>query len=158
MTLCDDRGPRPTDKSKEDDLHNTTEYMDYGELDIAGTLMDIFEHQQFSSNISIEPGDKIRVLSNIVKIELDDVKNDHIPVATIPNLKNQTSCTRKIVFVPSSTWLMILNIVSFILGFSTFLSSLILIFKFENFCRRDLYIKTAQTYHPEHVSLTSSCE
>ena len=54
MTLCDDRGPRPTDKSKEDDLHNTTEYMDYGELDIAGTLMDIFEHQQFSSNISID--------------------------------------------------------------------------------------------------------
>ena len=71
ITVCDNRGPRPIDQSKDNDLHNATEYMDYGELDIAGTLMDIFEHQQFSSNISIEPGDKIRVLSNIVKIELE---------------------------------------------------------------------------------------
>lgn len=157
LVTCGDRGPRPTVK-----IGNNTDLVDYEEVDIAGTLMDLFNNQQFSSNLSFEPGDKIRVLSNIVKIQLDEVSQDEHsnPISISNDLKptEETDCKSKVIFVSSSYWLIILNIVTLIITFSTFVLSIILIYKAQEVHRSRLYFPADNKYNNEQVSLTSSCQ
>ena len=157
LVTCGDRGPRPTAK-----IENTTDLVEYDEVDIAGTLMDLFNNQHFSSNLSFEPGDKIRVLSNIVKIQLDEESQEEnsnpITMNNDLNPIEKADCKSKVIFLPSSYWLFILNIVTFITTFSTFVLSIILIYKAQEVHRSQLYFPAQNRYNNEQVSLTSSCE
>ena len=164
---CDTRGPRPTAGSREAQniTNQESDYVtDYGELDIANTLMDLFQTQQFTSNVTFEPGDKIRVLSNIVKIELDDSHSENARPPAMNQVSNQQrgqepACQRKIFVIPSYTYTLIfLNILTFILTTTTFISSLILIYKNERTKRNSIYYHAEQPSPHEHVSLTSCSE
>ena len=86
--------------------------------------MDLFNNQHLSSNLSFEPGDKIRVLSNIVKIQLDEVSQEENsnPISINNDLKptEEANCKSTVIFVPSSYWLIILNIVTLFFDFFRF--------------------------------------
>ena len=164
---CDTRGPRPTAGSREAQniTNQESDYVtDYGELDIANTLMDLFQTQQFTSNVTFEPGDKIRVLSNIVKIELDDSQTENAKPASMTQTSYrqhgpESTCERKVFVIPSHTYTLIfLNILTFILTTTTFISSLILISQNNRTKRNDVYYRAEQPCPHEHVSLTSCSE
>ena len=165
---CDPRGPRPTADSIEVKNDTNSDYVnensDYGELDIANTLMDLFQTQHFTSNVTFEPGDKIRVLSNIVKIELDDSQTENAKPASMTQTSYrqygpESTCERKVFVIPSHTYTLIfLNILTFILTTTTFISSLILISQNNRTKRNDVYYRAEQPCPHEHVSLTSCSE
>lgn len=152
LALGENRGPRPNNVTLH--ISNSSDY----EIDLAGTLMDIFDNRQVDDGL--DSGDKIRVLSNIIRIELDDT-TDHASTSIMnenSHQKNNTACTSRVVYLsPYSNIRFILTILTFILGLITFIVSLVLLHKSQLENRRNVYLRAEQPY-PEQVSLTSSRE
>ena len=154
-----ERGPRPTNVLE---VINSTVDNDYTEVDIAGTFMDIFESSRLGSNATNDPGDKIRVLSNIVRIQLDDNFHDELS-NSVTNMRTEdrnSSCIQKTIVVTPiySKVQFFLSVFTFIITLTTFISSLVLIYKTEILKRRNIYIRAENSYPQERVSFTSSGE
>ena len=155
-----ERGPRPQNTTEDNVIIDE----DYQEFDVASTLMDIFQTQHNPSNFTFEPGDKIRVLSNIVKIELDDIHDETVHSAPMTHLNNaaaetDSACSRRIFIVPSYTYVILfLNILTSILTLTNLIASVYILFNDNTSKRNSVYFRAEQSCPHEHVSLTSSGE
>ena len=155
MSALEDRGPRP----------NATEIADdsSSELDIADRLLDIIQLARPNDSFVYEQAnpDKIRVLSNIIRIQLDDVTHDSSQIRQDSTFESQDSSTELEIVADKSDCsqnsfqllFLILTIVTLVFGlYCSVLTTII----FLDRQKTGLYIRTEETYPLEEHSLTSS--
>ena len=150
------RGPRPTVKNATAISFDDST----SELDIADQLIDIIEAVTPNESCEYESSnpDKIRVLSNIIQIELDEVTHDSTQMqsdvqqatkdTTIEMEKDHRCCER-----PFSNLFIVVTIIALALGLYCSILTTILFFDRQ---KKGLYFRADQPCTPEEHSLASS--
>ena len=142
--MCDQKGPRPnvTAPIKQDETTTTT--VGLSEEDLVTTLFNIAHYQ--------DPPDKVRVLSNIIQIELDEANheaNDHEYSITSP----KESACHGIIMFPRSNAIFYLTIVSVLFSFFSSLTTFLFLIRKP---RESIYYRAPAVDSHESSSLTYS--
>ena len=145
LILGQERGPRPKVNCTAMPVEQeATEQMEtVTELDIANTLMNLF--QPGESELTTTDGDKIRVLSNIVRIDVDETTHK-------TNDESEGKFQNCLIF-PRSLAIFYLTILSVAFSVMSFLTPFFLLHRKP---KENLYIKAEPVYTPEASSLTYS--
>ena len=142
IIMCYQKGPRPnvTAPIKQDETTTTT--VGLSEEDLVTTLFNIAHYQ--------DPPDKVRVLSNIIQIELDEANheaNDHEYSITSPK---ESACHGVVMFPRSIFYLTILSV---LFSFFSFLTTIVF---FMQRPKESFYIRASPVDSNESSSLTYS--
>ena len=137
LVLCLERGPRPNVSSTvSSKLTEVVTEEALTELDIANALMNLFQSPYEGEQQTVD-GDSIRVLSNIIQIDLDETARPTHNHEYSVNITDSQTCPLIVKFSRVTT-IFYLTIASLVLSILTFVIGLLLLDKKPH---ESLYIK-----------------